>query len=263
MSKYTTEVRFICENAAGLTDHAGFSQIDEIIMQAIPKVFDFDFPIFDEAYRNVLCKKILKHYYTREICAETVGLWKLWLDTRMNEIMPYYNKLYESELLEFNPLYDVDITTTGNRDNTTTGKDDTTVDATVTDTSNSSSETSTSATRKNDITGRDLYSDTPQGALDNVENEDYLTNARKKTESENGTDSGTSNGSSNSTTNSTTKNETTVNTSANTTEEYLQSVKGKQGGASYSKLLMEYRKTFINIDMQVIESLSDLFFGLW
>ena len=52
------------------------------------------------------------HYYTREIGFETVGLWKLKLQTKLNEIMPYYNKLYETELLKYNPLYDVDMTTT-------------------------------------------------------------------------------------------------------------------------------------------------------
>ena len=120
MSKYTTEVRFICETAAGYTESVDYDLVEETIQKAIPKVFNFDFPIFDESYRNVLCTKILKHYYTREICEETVGLWKLRLNTRLNEIMPYYNQLYKSELLEFNPFYDVDITTKndGNRTET-------------------------------------------------------------------------------------------------------------------------------------------------
>lgn len=73
-------------------------------------MFDFQFPIFDESYRSVIETKILRHYYTREIGLETVGLWKLKLNTKLNEIMPYYNKLYKSELIEFNPLYDVELT---------------------------------------------------------------------------------------------------------------------------------------------------------
>ena len=110
MSKYTTEVRFICEEASGLLESKGYNDIENIITKAIPKIFNFNFPIFDENYRCVLETKILKHFYTREICEETVGLWKLRLNTRLNEIMPYYNKLYESELLEFNPLYTTDLT---------------------------------------------------------------------------------------------------------------------------------------------------------
>lgn len=124
MSKYTTEVRYICEQAAGLEESKGFDSVENILTIAAPKIFNFNFPIFDENYRIVLEKKILKHYYTREIGAETVGLWKLWLDSRMNEIMPYYNQLYESELIDFNPLYNTDYTkeyqkTNDNETNTT------------------------------------------------------------------------------------------------------------------------------------------------
>ena len=111
MSKYTTEVRYICEKEAGYNESKGYNDIDEIISKSIPKIFSFDFPIFDEAYRNVLCSKILRHYYTREICVETYGLWKLRLQTKLTEIMPFYNQLYESELIKFNPLYDVDLQT--------------------------------------------------------------------------------------------------------------------------------------------------------
>lgn len=107
MSKYTTQVRFICENAADETESVGFDSIDRIISKAIPKIFDFSFPIWDENYRTVLCTKILKHYYMREIGCETVGLWKLFLSRRLQEIMPYYNKLYETTILDFDPLMDV------------------------------------------------------------------------------------------------------------------------------------------------------------
>ena len=129
MANYTTQIRTICENAANSDERKGYSDINSILTTAAPIVFDFDFPIFDEAYRLPLEKKILKHYYTREISEETVGLWKLRLDTRMNEIMPFYNKLYESELLEFNPFYDVDYTRTGQRIGQDTGVE-------VTDTEN-------------------------------------------------------------------------------------------------------------------------------
>lgn len=126
MSKYTTEVRFICEEAAGLTSSVGYLGVNDVINTALPKVFNFEFPIFDEAYRPILEKKILKHYYTREIGLETVGLWKLFLDTKLNEIMPFYNQLYKSELLEFNPFYDIDLT----RDHNLKKKETTKQDAT-------------------------------------------------------------------------------------------------------------------------------------
>lgn len=113
MSVFTTEVRHICETASGLTESAGLNSvkntaIPNIIDSAIPDIFDFNFPIFDESYRQEFEHKILRHFYTREIGYETVGLWKLKLEDTLNLIMPYYNKLYSSTLITYNPLYDID-----------------------------------------------------------------------------------------------------------------------------------------------------------
>ena len=195
MSKYTTEVRYICEVEAGLVESQGFSHINNILSISAPRVFDFDFPIFDEAYRPVLEKKILRHYYTREICEETVGLWKLRLCDRLNMIMPYYNQMYESELIKFNPLYDVDITRShsGRKDNeensTSTNASSTTSKGDVSRVEDSESklktgriatgktdgETDTNETSvQHDKSGRwDKYSDTPQGAVTGLANDNY------------------------------------------------------------------------------------------
>lgn len=111
MSKYTTEVRYICEHYAGLDESVGYNSTLQTIEAARSHIFESDYPIFNEGYRSVLETKILRHFYTREIAAESVGLWKMWLNTRMNEIMPYYNQRYESEFIRFNPLYDTDLAT--------------------------------------------------------------------------------------------------------------------------------------------------------
>lgn len=250
MSKYTTEVRFICETASGLRESKGSTDVDSIITSAIPKIFSFSFPIFDEKYRTILEKKILKHFYTREICEETVGLWKLRLDTKLNEIMPYYNKLYKSELLEFNPLYTTNLTRTKKTDY------DSNKNTTNNGTVKSTSESNGSDTVTNSNVKIDLYSDTPQGALTGVENETYLTNARKTSDSGN---------SSSSTSNSITGNVTNSDSSTdalNSTEDYLETVIGFEG-SSASDLLIKYRDTFLNIDMMIIEDLETLFFQLW
>ena len=39
MSKYTTEVRFICEQKAGLEESVGFDQIDSVIAKSWDKIF--------------------------------------------------------------------------------------------------------------------------------------------------------------------------------------------------------------------------------
>lgn len=279
MSKYTTELRYICETEAGLSESVGQTKIKDVITKAIPNIFDFDFPIFDESYRNVLETKILKHYYTREIGLETYGLWKLKLDTKLNEIMPFYNKLYKSALLEFNPLYEVDYTKTGNRDssgtrdnieNSSENYDETTNTNNSYEDSESHNEQGT-LTKGTTQTTTNYYSDTPQGAITNVIDGTYLTNATYNAVGNTGSDSSDSSGSSDSDGSSKGKQDRDGNRSGSKTskgnltdtESYLESVRGKTSGKSYSSLLMEYRETFINIDMMVIEELSDLFFGLW
>ena len=378
MSKYTTEVRYICETYSGLSESVGYDKIDEVLNGSWDKVFDFDFPMFDDNYRKALCIKILKHFYTREIGEETVGLWKLRLNTRMNEIMPYYNQLYESETLKINPLYTFNYQKThkdsggdvrtieetgtnsesveGSNDGTRTSKEDSTQNNESTNSGSNNRVSnvtnngkSTSADSGNDIitgdvsTGnttqgktettvsgnvtsnktenlKDRFSDTPQGGLDGIENNTYLTNARlndntvnqtdtnngseqsvnnevvtgqsnsnQKTEygksnestntiEENGTITDTVSGSStNKSTNSKTESVTdaftnkssrsgesgkNVSDSITTTREYIESVMGSNG-TSDSKLLMEYRETFLNVDMMVINELNDLFMNIW
>lgn len=206
MAKYTTEVRSICESLS-LDELQEPYTVDDVLQIATPKVFDFFYPIFDEEYRDGLQKKILKHYYTREIGLETVGLWKLKLNTKLNEIMPYYNQLYNSAKLEFDPFDDVDITKDYTLDNETT--------------------LGTKMTRRD--------SDTPQGGLNGLESNEYMSFGSITDNS--GTDI--------------------------RGDVYHETVKGKNGSDSYSKRLMEYRKTFLNIDMKVINELEELFMQIW
>lgn len=328
MAKYTTELRYICESLAGYEENKGYASVSDVISNSRAKIFNFNYPIFDANYKSVLETKILKHYYGREIGAETFGRWQLWLDARMNEIMPYYNKLYESELLEFNPLHDVDLTITkerqgtsntgydesktGNINNTRTDNltsslnsartdnltktDDYTRTDNLTKTTQDSGTESESGSDVNKNTRWDVFSDTPQGALTDVQNETYLTNARKiiddgsgstksksttfgkkVTENDTGTvkDGGTSK---NTGTQELTESQTNTGTQTNietqnlnntsttdvtSTEDYLEHITGKNYGKSFSELLVSYREAILNIDTMVINDLSDLFMGLW
>lgn len=107
MSDFTTQLRFICESYAGV-DQSHPKTIDDIIANSRDKLFDFSYPIFDEAYKPELETKIINHFYTQEIGQETVGLFKQRLKTKMREIMPYYNQLYMSERLKFDPFKNAD-----------------------------------------------------------------------------------------------------------------------------------------------------------
>lgn len=279
MSKYTTEVRFICEQKAGLEGSVGASDVDEVLSKSWNKVVTSNFAIFDESYREKLVTKVLKHYYLREIGAETAGVWMLWMDTKFEEVMPYYNQLYESAKLKFEPFYDMDYTRSSQRDVTENehgsyeNKSQSESSVSSTDTGKTSNTRTGKTTEAGSSSGntKDLYSDTPQGGLTGVESEKYLTNARKITENvdsntnvdETVTDTGTSEvkGVTSRTVNSKLNNSNAK--SGTRGDAFSESVQGKMGGGSYSKMLIEYRDTFINIDMLVIDEFKDLFFGLW
>lgn len=253
MSKYTTEVRFICENSAGLSESEGADNVDNILDKCWNKVFNFDFPIFDEKYRQVLCRKILKHYYTREIAHETVGRWKLALNAKLNEIMPYYNQLYKSELLEFNPFYDVDLT----RSREGSGTSNRTSNNTEINSGTSKNVSSGSGTSNTDTLNR--FSDTPQNSMDTqgIADSVPLTTVTKVNED---------NTTTNESTDTLTRDDSKTGNSTeniNNTDKYIETVKGKQGTENYSSLLKKFRETFLNIDMMIIEDCSDCFFTLW
>ena len=230
MSKYTTEVRYICETEYGLKESAGSSRIEEILADVAPKIFDFDFPIFDENYRLALEIKILRHFYTREIGSETVGLWKLRLNDKMNEVMPYLNKFYAMYVSEVNPLYEMDYTKQHY------GANDSTNDY-------SNSATSTSENTSND---QRLYSDTPQGELSDVQNGKYLTNATFDSGKNTGTAGSVGMG----------------NNVIKTTDAYFDTVQGRSG-KFVGDAWKSFYDGFMNVDKMLFKELEVLFMQLW
>lgn len=322
MSVYTTEVRYICEVEAGMSQDSGYNDIDEIIDKSWKKIFKH-FPIFDESYRESLCKKILNHYYTREIGAETVALWKFWLNQKMNEIMPYYNKLYLSEQLKYDPLHEIDFTrvisenthddkngksgtdTKDSNTTTTRNSSDSAVKAENTDTEKTdSTQTTTGETENKQVnlgttsvssenSGKDLHSDTPQGSIQNITENGYLTDARLtsgETSSTTSVDTSVTNNERSTEQNvleETTTNNHIVNESTLTNlqsssiaedlgkssteysenniglREYQEHISGKNSSTSYAKLIQDYRNSLLNLDMDIIFELKDLFMNIY
>lgn len=167
MSKYTTEVRYICESLAGHKKSVGADDVDEVLKRAYSSIFG-DFPIFDESYRESLCCKILKHYYTREICEETFGLWKLRMNTIINEVIPYYNELYNSARMKFEVFDNVNLERIISRD--TKGNNE--------------------SNQEQHGNSLNAFSDTPMGSLSGVEDNKYLTNATKNKQDISGNNKG-------------------------------------------------------------------------
>lgn len=250
MSKYTMQLREICEIEAGFEESKGWNDVDEIVENSRRKIFG-NYPIFDEQYRPILERKILKHFYMREIGFETVGLFKMKLNNKMNEIMPYYNKLYQSELFEYDPLEDTNIKTERDRNGTRVENEGR---KNVRSEENSSTNNNKNV---NDINRWELNNETPQGALTDVTSGRYLTDAINTQTS----DVETSEGSASNIGNTETNDDRNKNVSD--IEDYIETIKGKRGTKSYPQLIEEYRKTILNIDMQIIDELKTLFFLLW
>lgn len=278
MAKYTTLVRSICEVNSGI-ETKGLSNINNVLDKSWNKIFTNNWGIFDENYRKILCEKILRVYYTREICAETVELWKLWLDATLCEIMPYYNDLYKTTILEYNPLYNFDLTETlertgtGSKDNTT-NTDNTNTGTITNDLSVANTGTvavSNSGTEEKTNNNIHKHSDTPQGGITGLAEDKYLSDA----DINSGSDTSNTTLDSTTTNNLTTKNTGTVKNNATdstratgtetteTTENYTKRIIGKNSGESYSTIIKELRENIINIDSMIINELKPLFFNLW
>ena len=56
---------------------------------------------------------------------------------------------------------------------------------------------------------------------------------------------------------------TEFGSNVDTTEDYVNTIVGKNSGESFSEMLLKFRETFMNVDMLVLEHLEPLFMGVW
>ena len=192
--------------------------------------FDFGlntYPIFNEMYRNTLNKNILEYYLEEEIGFETPALFKRYLNSRMQLIMPKYNAMYSSiqEILE-NPTSNMSLHETFKAKGESTGN---------------SNSTSNSTSKNNS-----LYQDTPQGKIqmeDLDSNQVYATNFS--------TDKLNSNVNSNN------------ESSSIGTNEYVKSIVGNSGNKYNIELMDKISTNLKSVDQLIIQELSDLFMGIF
>jgi len=189
------------------------------------------YPIFDESYRHTLNEKIVNHFWNREIGQETVDMFRFALRRKMNEIMPFYNQFYKSQLISIDPL--LTFSTTAHSVTDGSSLNESTTDS-------SGGNTSVSAAKS-----RAVSSETPQTRL--AGDGDYATAAQDSVSESTATGTAT------------------------------EVVKGRQAGTqggtadtqshgfsqAQSTLLLQYRETFINVDMMVITELEGLFMLVW
>ena len=235
-------------------------ELDELLRSGF-KLWDFDYPSFYEgAEKEAFEQKVIDHYRFRQIGQETPARFKHYFQTRVREIMPYYIQRYKSvKLMEDvgDPFEAYNLTEEYNENSSGSGtKTGTaTVKNTGTSTSTLDSETNGSKTTSEDKVHKHL--DTPMGAFENLD--DYLSDASKDentvTDSDNvATTSDTSSTSSDE--GETTTSESTEDTGSRS---YTLTRRGNIGVQPLGAEINAYRSALINVDMEVINELSDLF----
>lgn len=188
MATYTTRIMTLVDGYA--QTNPGLS-IAQKINVARPKLFDFDYPFFDEGLRSEFEEHFIRNFYTREIGFETEGLFKFKLENWLTIHMPYFNRLFESETIRFNPLENVNVGINSNlknqkdqndvidrvedetmneketKERDTTGKQTVDTDTRQTGHTEESGQSDTDRTNQTiqDNFNRDLASDTPQDRL--------------------------------------------------------------------------------------------------
>ena len=185
--------------------------------------------------KDKLAKKIVDNFYTREIAFETPALFELKAKVKMSNIMDKYLPLIYTNSLSYNPLEDINVNASESR--------------TINNTNTNSLTSNSTSSNTNSGSGLLVNSNTPQGQINkaSILNGTYATNtsANENTNTSSITDTSTS----------------STNGTNNTTETLTKSNSGNN--RSKQELLLEYRKTILNIDEMILKDLNDLFFGLW
>lgn len=293
MAKYTTLLKDVLAKEANHLDIPPTYNIlsSSVFMQLSRDwLFDFSYSIPD-VNKKSLEETIIRHYLFREIGLETVALFKLQFTAKVKELANYYSVLFKAANLEYNPLIDTDMLTESSDDQTFNQDDEESRyrsynekrsdQSSENSTSNGSSTTNGSDTGSNTNTSSnthiDLFQDTPQGNLQMLNDQTYLTDARKITDSGEGsstnknsseasstlsnTNSSSANSSSNSEGSNSELNKNNRNSMQN--REGIIKVKGKSGGKTYAAMIKEYMESIRDLNIEFTISLEELFMGVF
>lgn len=252
-------------------------------------------------FRDYLNNYIFQHFYFREIGAETGFRFSFILNRKMNEIMVYYNQMLKSLDINFNPLWNVDLTETFTHNISDTGL--TNANSTGNDTveshssGNETNERTETLEQNTDNTNTINNTKTPNLTKDSIEanmstaqaymtaeqirEHAYLSSAKHNLDSETGTETETgtntevgnitNDNSINSTIeNSSTlnqsnnsTNESTINNTNNRTETYTRKQEGSSAGYLFTQNIEQWRKIMINIPDMICKDLQECFMQIF
>lgn len=198
--------------------------------------FDFDYPLATGMTKSEFECMILNHFMMRRIGYETVTAFKMALNVKLNEIMPMYNKLFES-INSWDIFDDGEI-----------------MDRSVTDSrsvSNAGTSSGTSSGTNNTInsaTSDQRFSDTPQNALQDVRDGQYVTDYNYNQDSASSSNA--------------TSNATSATTSNNTIEGGSQTERIVRTPSDKMHLYTEFLKNRQNIYTMIFKDLDSLFYQI-
>ena len=92
-------------------DDLDLNSRDEIVEHAQPKLFNFDYPLYDSSLKDTFEKDFIRHFYTREIGSESIALFKLRLQDYLYLNHEKWQRLYQNVDEDINPFTNIDIKT--------------------------------------------------------------------------------------------------------------------------------------------------------
>ena len=232
------------------------AELRELVENGVD-IWDFEYPsYYTGADKTAFEKKVIDHFYFRQIGQETPARWLHYFRSRVREIMPYYLQLYKLEE-NFAKIEDPfeSYNLTEEYTETVEGNGKTTVNSDT-----SSTATTTGDSTKTDNTDREgvkKFSNTPQGTISNIDS--HLTEAtvddEKLTQNQSENSTGTSTATGSATDETESENSQTV---THKLERY-----GNIGVQPLGQEIVTLRNAFINIDQMIINDLNDLFIQIY
>ena len=206
-------------------------KIKDLAENSRSKIFDFNYPLSSEVNKEEFECQILNHFIMRRIGYETMTAFKIALNSKLNEIMPLYNKLFDA-LSSWN-IFEGENTERTLNDNRIRNEENNITNSMI------------NSTSSNNVSDR-RNSELPQDEIIDVRNGSYMTDYNYDTDNSS-TSSDTSSSSNSNTNNNETYNlnEKINKTAPNEMDNYIKFIEKKQ-----------------NIMTMIYKDLDVLFYGI-
>lgn len=176
--------------------------------------------------KDQLAKRIIRHFYLREIGVDSIGRFQLFAKDLMAEVMETYAPLIYSASIKYDPLVNVDFVEEFDRESQNRSQ------------SNSNSNTNS--------TGLTVSSDTPQGLITKSDIlQGKYASSTGASENENRINDNSTN-------------------SGEGSENYIKRVKGNSGvSATAQRMVQQYRDNIRALNTEIVYKLEPLFMGIY